>query len=62
MDADELLFVGLIAVAAISVIVVIYLLVAPYTTGERRAEKRLQGVSDGARKGGNQIQDAANSR
>ena len=62
MDQDDLLFIGLIAIAAVSVVVVIYLLVAPYMTGEKRAEKRLQGVSETTRKGGNKIQEAANSR
>lgn len=62
MDQDDLLLIGLIAVAVISVVVVIYLLVAPYTTGERRAEKRLQGVTDVTRKGTNKIQEAANNR
>jgi tight adherence protein B len=62
MDSDDLFFLGLIAVAAVSIIVVIYLLVAPYTTGERRADARLQGVSDGARKSSTKIQDATNSR
>lgn len=62
MDQDDLIFVALIAVAAISVVIVIYLLVAPYMTGERRAEKRLQGVSDPVRKSGGKVQDAANNR
>jgi tight adherence protein B len=62
MDFDDLLFFGLIAVAAICVVVVIYLLVAPYTTGERRADQRLAGVAEGVRKGTTKIQDAANNR
>jgi tight adherence protein B len=62
MDADDLLFLGLIAVAALSVIVVIYLLVAPYTTGEKRVEKRVAGVAEGRVKTGNKILDAANNR
>ena len=62
MDQDQLLFLGLVAVAALSVIVVIYMLVAPYTTGERRAELRLQNVSVVGPKTGNKIQDAANNR
>jgi tight adherence protein B len=62
MDFDDLLFFGLIGVAALCVIVVIYLLVAPYTTGERRADQRLAGVTDGPRKGQGKIQEAANNR
>ena len=62
MDSDDLLFFGLIAIAALCVIVVIYLLISPYTTGERRAEKRLAGVSEGARRGGGKVQEAANNR
>jgi tight adherence protein B len=62
MDSDDLLFFGLIAVAAVCVIVVIYLLVAPYTTGERRADQRLAGVAEGVRKGSGKIQEAANNR
>ena len=62
MDQDQLLFMGLIAVATLSVIVVIYLLLAPYMTGERRAEQRLQSVTEVSVKTGNKIQDAANSR
>jgi tight adherence protein B len=62
MDSDDLLFFGLIAVAALCVIVVIYLLLAPYTTGERRAEKRLAGVAEGTRKINGKIQEAANNR
>ncbi len=62
MDQDDLLFIGLISVAALSVVVVIYLLLAPYITGEKRAEKRLSGVSEPVRKTGNKIQDATNNR
>jgi tight adherence protein B len=62
MELDDLLFIGLIAVAAVSVIVVIYLLVAPYTTGERRADARLAGVTDSTRKTTSKIQDATNNR
>ena len=62
MDSDDLLFFGLIAVAALCVIVVIYLLIAPFTTGERRAEKRLAGVAEGGRKVNGKIQEAANNR
>jgi tight adherence protein B len=46
MDQDDLIMFGLIALGAISVITVVYLIVAPFLTGERRAEQRLQGVSE----------------
>jgi tight adherence protein B len=62
MDFDDLLFLALIAIAAVCVVVVIYLLIAPYTTGERRADQRLAGVAEGARKINSKIQDAANNR
>ncbi len=62
MDTDDLIFFGLIAVAAIAVIVVIYLLIAPYTTGEKRVEKRVAGVAEGRSRSGNKVQDAANNR
>jgi tight adherence protein B len=62
MDFDDLLFFALIAIAAVCVVVVIYLLIAPYTTGERRADQRLAGVAEGARKINSKIQDAANNR
>jgi tight adherence protein B len=62
MDFDDLLFFALIAIAAVCVVVVIYLLIAPYTTGERRADQRLAGVAEGARKVNSKIQDAANHR
>lgn len=62
MDLDQLLMIGMIAVAAISVVVFIYVLVAPYMTGERRAELRLQGVSEGIKQTGGAIQEASNNR
>ena len=62
MDQDQLLMMIMIAVAAVSVVVFIYVLVAPYMTGERRVEKRLQGVSDGTRQTGGKVQEAANNR
>ena len=62
MDQDDLIFLALIVVAALSVVVVIYLLVAPYMTGEKRVEKRLLGVSETTRKPANKINDAANNR
>jgi tight adherence protein B len=62
MAQDQLLLIGLLCIAALSVIVVIYLLLAPYTTGERRVEKRLQAVSVTTLRGSNKIQDATNNR
>ena len=62
MNQDELIIIALIGLAVISIVVCIYVLVAPYTTGEKRAERRLQGVSEGTRKTGNKIQEAANNR
>ena len=62
MDQDQLLFMGLIAVAAVSVVAVIYVLLAPYMTGERRAEQRFNSVTEASAKTGNKITDAANSR
>jgi tight adherence protein B len=46
MTQDDLMLYGLMALGAISVVIIIYLLVSPFLTGERRAEKRLQGVQD----------------
>ena len=62
MEQDQLIFIALLGIAALSVIVVIYLLVAPYTTGEKRVEKRMQTVADGPGRIQSKIQDAANSR
>ena len=44
LDQDQLVFLGMLLVAALSVSAFIYLLVGPYLTGERRQEKRLQNV------------------
>ena len=62
MDQDQLIFLGLIAVAVICVVAVIYVLLAPFMTGERRAEQRLNAVTEVSGKTGNKITDAANSR
>lgn len=46
MSQDDLMLFGLMALGAISVVAIIYMLIAPFLTGERRADKRLQGVSE----------------
>ena len=46
MDQDQLLFIGLIGIAAVSVVAVIYVLLAPFITGERRAEQRFNSVTE----------------
>jgi tight adherence protein B len=46
MDSSELLLLGLLALAAISVAVVVYISVVPYLSGERQMGKRIQGVTD----------------
>ena len=46
MDSSELLLLGLLALAAISVAVVVYIIVVPYLSGERQMGKRIQGVTD----------------
>lgn len=49
MSQDDLMLYGLMAVGAVSVIAIIYMLIAPFLTGERRADKRIQGVADASR-------------
>ena len=46
MDSNDLLLVGLLLMAAVSIGAVVYLLVNPYLSGERRADKRIQGVTE----------------
>jgi tight adherence protein B len=46
MDSNDLLLLGLLLLAAISIGAVVYLLVNPYLSGERRADKRIQGVTE----------------
>lgn len=43
---NDLLLVGLLVLAALSIGVVVYLLVNPYFSGERRTDKRIQGVTE----------------
>jgi tight adherence protein B len=46
MDSNDLLMIGLLVIAAMSIGAVVYLLVNPYFSGERRADKRIQGVTE----------------
>ena len=46
MDNNELMLVGLLALAAISAGVIVYLLISPYLSGELRADKRIQAASE----------------
>jgi tight adherence protein B len=46
MDSNDLLLLGLLLLAALSIGAVVYLLVNPYLSGERRADKRIQGVTE----------------
>ena len=49
MTQEDLMFYGLLAFAALCVVAIVYLLLAPFLTGERRAEKRMQGVAETTR-------------
>ncbi len=46
MDSANLLLPGLLLLAALSIGVVVFLLVNPYLSGERRAQRRIQGVTE----------------
>jgi tight adherence protein B len=46
VDSNDLLLAGLLLVAALSVGAVVFFLVNPFFSGERRTEKRIQGVTD----------------
>jgi tight adherence protein B len=46
VDSDNLMLIGLLALAAVSVGAIVYLLVTPYFSGERRTDKRLQDLTD----------------
>src|SRR5262245_33191914 len=46
VDSNDLLLVGLLLLAAVSLGTVVYLLVNPYFSGERRTDKRLQVVTE----------------
>jgi tight adherence protein B len=43
---DDLLLLGLLLLAAVSIGAVVFLLVNPYLSGERRTDKRIQGVTE----------------
>ena len=46
VDSNDLLLAGLLLLAAMSIGAIVYLLVNPYFSGERRADKRMQGVTE----------------
>ena len=46
MDSTDLMIAGLLLLAAISIGAIVYLLVNPYFSGERRTDKRIQGVTE----------------
>ena len=49
MTQEDLIFYGLLVFAALCVVAIVYLVLSPFLTGERRAEKRMQGVADTTR-------------
>ena len=46
VSSDDILLLGLLLLAAVSIGVVVYLLVNPYFSGEHRTDKRIQGVTE----------------
>jgi len=46
VDSNDLLLAGLLALAALSVGAVVYLLLSPYLSGARRTDKRIQAATD----------------
>jgi tight adherence protein B len=62
LDQDQMMILGMVALAAISIAVFIYVLAAPYLTGERRQEKRLTRVTVADRVPTSKVHDAANNR
>ena len=46
MDSNDLMLAGMLALAAISVGVVVYLLLQPYLSGERQTDKRIQAATE----------------
>ncbi len=46
LDSNDLILIGLLLLAALSIGAAVYLLVNPYLSGERRADKRIQGVTE----------------
>jgi tight adherence protein B len=49
MTQEDLMFYGLLAMATVCVIAIVYLLLAPVVTGERRAEKRAEEITQQTR-------------
>src|SRR4029078_10924120 len=47
VDSNDLLLAGLLLLAAMSIGAVVYLLVNPFLSGERRADKRSEGGEEG---------------
>jgi tight adherence protein B len=64
VDSNDLLLVGLLALAAMSASAVVYLLLSPYLSGERRTDKRIQSATEskGRRVALKQQAEVANSR
>jgi tight adherence protein B len=46
LDSNDLMLGGLLLIAAVSIAAVVYLLVNPFFSGERRTDKRIQGVTE----------------
>jgi tight adherence protein B len=65
MDSDQLMMFGIIALGAVSVITMIFVFINPLISGERRAEKRMQGVAESGRaprSNNGKVEEAANNR
>jgi tight adherence protein B len=68
MTQEDLMFYGLVAFATASIIAIVYLLIAPHLTGEKRAEQRMQDVTSVTRtskvaaRGGSGASDAGSAR
>jgi tight adherence protein B len=64
VDSSSILLIALLGVAAASMGAVVFLLVNPYFSGERRADKRVQGVTENRarRSAGKSQADAAQNR
>jgi tight adherence protein B len=46
LDSTDIMIAGLLLLAAVSIGAIVYLLVNPYFSGERRTDKRIQGVTE----------------
>ena len=64
MDSNDLLLMGLLALAAVSASAIVYLLLSPYLSGEHRTDKRIQAATEnkGRRIATKQQAEVANSR